>query len=90
MTTDVISELNNINLNVETTVEYSIKSFVKYKHNRPDIVVWDKRANVCTVIKVSSFEDINIILKIKEKEGKFNCFGTSNFYIQIMKLYSYQ
>lgn len=33
---------------------------VKYKHNRPDINVWDRWAKVSTIIEVSGPADIDI------------------------------
>ena len=46
-----------------------IKTSAKCKHNRPDIVVWDRKEKLCTVIEVSCPADVNISFKISEKEN---------------------
>lgn len=39
----------------------SINTSAKCEHNRPDIVVWDRGATVCSIREIDSSTDLKII-----------------------------
>ena len=41
------------------------------KHNKPDIIVWDKKEKRCFIVEISVPADININRKIKEKYDNY-------------------
>ena len=48
-----------------------IMTATKVKHNKPDLVIWNKTEKICTVIEFSCPADINISKKIAEKTGNY-------------------
>ena len=46
-----------------------ITTATKVKHNKLDLVIWNKTEKICTVIEFSCPADINISKKIAEKTG---------------------
>ena len=46
-----------------------IKTAIRCKHNRPDIVLWDREQKSCTVVEVSCPADVNVSSKVVEKEN---------------------
>ena len=47
----------------------SIKTSVKTQHNKPDLVLWNKKLNTCDVIEFSCPADVNVANKVGEKEN---------------------
>ena len=45
----------------------SIKTATKIPHNKPDLVIWNKETNLCSIIEFSCSLDANIGRKINEK-----------------------
>ena len=45
-----------------------IKTAIKCKHNRPDIVIWDTVNKQCFVIEISCPADVNVTSKVENKE----------------------
>ena len=43
----------------------------RVKHNRPDIVIWDKKASVCTIIEIGVPFDSNVTVRQAEKGTKY-------------------
>ena len=41
-----------------------VKTSIKCKHNRPDIMIWDRKEKLCTVVEISCPADVNITLNI--------------------------
>lgn len=52
---------------------------VKYKRNKPDIIIWDRETKLCTALGISSPADISVKQKIREKE---------NIYVEVSKIIS--
>ena len=48
-----------------------ITTATKIKHNKRDLVVWNKTEKICTIIEFSSPADINISKKIAEKTDNY-------------------
>ena len=47
----------------------AVKTTAKVKHKKPDIVEWDIEQKTGKIIEVSCREDVNVMLKINEKEN---------------------
>ena len=45
----------------------SIKTAIKLKHNKLDIVAWDRAEKNCKIIDISCSADVNITKKVEEK-----------------------
>ena len=43
----------------------------RVKHNCPDIVIWDKKASVCTIIEIGVPFDTNVAVRQAEKGNKY-------------------
>ena len=43
----------------------------RVKHNHPDIVIWDKKASVCTIIEIGVPFDTNVAVRQAEKGNKY-------------------
>ena len=43
----------------------------RVKHNRPDIVIWDRKASVCTIIEIGVPFDTNVAVHQAEKGNKY-------------------
>ena len=48
-----------------------ITTATKIKHNKPDLVIWNKTEKICTIIEFSCPADINISKKIAEKTDNY-------------------
>ena len=48
----------------------SIKTAAKLKHNKPDIVAWDRAGKLCEIIEISCSAGVNITKKVEEKLNK--------------------
>ena len=48
-----------------------IKTATKLKHNKPDIVAWDRAGKICKIIEISCPADDNITKKVEEKLNKY-------------------
>ena len=48
-----------------------IHTSTKLPHNKPDLLIWDKKSKTCTVIEISCPADINITRKINEKMERY-------------------
>ena len=46
-----------------------VKTSIKCKHNRPDIMIWDRKEKLCTVVEISCPADVNITLKRANGSG---------------------
>ena len=57
--------------NVEYWWNLSVKTITKVPHNKPDIIIWDNSAKICSVVEVSCPTDINIGNKIEEKMNNY-------------------
>ena len=49
----------------------SIKTATKLKHNKPDIVAWDRAGKICKIIEISCPADVNITKKVEEKLNNY-------------------
>ena len=49
----------------------SIQTATNLKHNKPDIVVWDRAEKICKIIKIDSPTDINISKNVEEKLNNY-------------------
>ena len=58
-----------------------IKTATKLKHNKPDIVAWDRAGKICKIIEISCPADDNITKKVEEK---LNNYGPLVRNLQIM------
>ena len=47
----------------------AVKTAVKVKHNKPDIIEWDAEQKACETIEVSCLANVNVMSKINEKEN---------------------
>ena len=47
----------------------AVKTAVKVKHNKPDIIEWDTEQKTCKIIEVSCPANVNVMSKINEKEN---------------------
>ena len=45
----------------------SVKTATKVPHNKPDLMIWDQEAKICSIIEFSCPLDININRKVNEK-----------------------
>ena len=45
----------------------SIKTATKVPHNKPDLIIWNWKTKVCTIVEFSCPLDINAIKKVSEK-----------------------
>ena len=45
----------------------SVKTATKVPHNKPDLMIWDQKAKICSIIEFSCPLDININKKINKK-----------------------
>ena len=45
----------------------SIKTVTEIPHNKPDLVIWDKANNLCSIVEFSCPADINITQKVNDK-----------------------
>ena len=55
---------------------FPVKTSVKCRHNRSDKMIWNREQKVRTAVEISCPADVNIMLKMKEKE---------NIYAELMK-----
>ena len=59
----------------------SIKTATKLKHNKLDIVAWDRAGKICKIIEITCPADVNITTKVEEK---LNNYGPLIRNLQIM------
>ena len=45
----------------------SVKTATKVPHNKPDLMIWDQEAKICSIIEFSCPLDINTNKKVNEK-----------------------
>ena len=45
----------------------SVKTATKLKHNKPDIVAWDRLGKICKMVEISCPADVNVMKKVEEK-----------------------
>ena len=48
-----------------------IKTSTKLPHSKPDILIWNKKTNTCSVIEISCPANVNITRKTNEKLQKY-------------------
>ena len=48
-----------------------IKASTKLPHNKPDILIWNKKTKTCSAIEISYPADVNITRKTNEKLQKY-------------------
>ena len=57
----------------ESNIEYwwnlSIKTAMKTKNNKPDLIIWNSEVKTCQVVEFSSPADVNVSKKVSEKEN---------------------
>ena len=57
----------------ESIIEYwcslSIKTAVKIKNNKLDLIIWNSEVKTCQVVEFSRPADINVSKKVSEKEN---------------------
>ena len=46
----------------------SVKTASKIPHNKPDIIISNKRKKRCTIVQINSPADVNVSRKVSEKE----------------------
>ena len=67
--------------NCEFWWNLSIKTAAKLKHNKPDIVAWNRARKICKIIEISCPADVKITKKVEEK---LNNYGPLICNLQIM------
>lgn len=48
-----------------------IQTATKIPFNKPDIVIWDKKSKVCSIVEISCPADVNVSRRTKEKIDKY-------------------
>ena len=71
----------NARLSSEPEYGYKENSCDKVPHNKPDLMIWDQEAKICSIIEFSCPLDININRKVNEKLENYRPFGRN---LQIM------
>ena len=54
--------------NIEYWWNLSIKTAIKTKNNKPDLIIWNNEVKTCQVVEFSCPADINVSKKVSEKE----------------------
>ena len=47
----------------------SVKSTTNIPHNKPDLIIWKKKSNICDIVEFSCPADVNVSSKVIEKEN---------------------
>ena len=55
--------------NIEYWWNLSIKTAIKTKNNKPDLIIWNSEVKNCKVVEFSCPADINVSKKVSEKEN---------------------
>ena len=55
--------------NIEYWQNLSIKTAIKTKNNKPDLIIWNNEVKTCQVVEFSCPTDINVSKKVSEKEN---------------------
>ena len=55
--------------NIEYWWNLSIKTAIKTKNNKPDLIIWNNEVKTCQVVEFSCPADINVSKKASEKEN---------------------
>ena len=53
--------------NCEYWWNVSVETATKIKHNKPDLIVWNRHTKICYIIEFSCPADINVSKKVEEK-----------------------
>ena len=55
--------------NIEYWWNLSVKTAMKTKNNKPDLIVWNSEIKTCQVVEFSCPADVNVSKKVSEKEN---------------------
>ena len=55
--------------NIEYWWNLSIKTAIKTKHNKPDLITWNNEVKTCRVVEFSCSAGINVSMKVSEKKN---------------------
>ena len=57
--------------NIEYWWNLSIKTAIKTKNNKPNLIIWNNEVKTCQVVEFSCPADINVFKKVSEKETMY-------------------
>ena len=49
----------------------SVKTTNRLPHNKPDLIIWNKKSKQCYIVEFSCPSDVNVTSKITEKENNY-------------------
>ena len=55
--------------NIEYWWNLSIKTAIKTKNNKPDLIIWNNEVKTCQLIEFSCSAEVNVPKKVSEKEN---------------------
>ena len=55
--------------NIECWWNLSVKTAMKTKNNKPDLIIWNSEIKTCQVVEFSCPADVNVSKKVSEKEN---------------------
>ena len=64
-------DLEYIYRDCEFCSNISIQTATKLKHNKPNIIIWDKTEEICKIIEISCPADISVMKKGEEKLSNY-------------------